>query len=136
MIGVFMGAKHKLKYHVVLTTKYRKPALAGLKEEVKAAFGFAEKNSHFCLVAVGVENGNHVHLIIRTTPSYSVASIVNRMKVLSMNYLWNNHEELLCKVYWGKQRKLWSGGYFVSSLGDVSEKIALEYATKDDDLKY
>jgi len=127
-----MGAKSNLLYHVVLVTKYRRSCLFGLEETVTRAMRYVESKSRFHIEGVAVEKGNHVHLIIRTSPKYSVDSIVNRLKSMSMVEIWRGNEEHLRKYYWNKRKKLlWNGGYYVSTLGNVSVEQCLDYFRKD-----
>ena len=48
------------------------------------------------------------------------------------NYLYRNEriEMWLKQFQWKKKRLLWTHGYFVSTIGKVSEKIVFEYIEK------
>jgi len=59
-VGV-VGAKANLRYHVVLVTKYRKPALRGVEDHVYAAMRHVEAHSSIHIEEMGVEDGNHIH---------------------------------------------------------------------------
>lgn len=122
-----MGAKTSLRYHLILTTKYRRPALAGIEQQVYAAFRDTEANSSFRILAMGIEDGNHIHLVIKAPPTYSVASMVNRIKGMTQKRLWDSESAHLLKTYWGKRRKLWHGAYYCDTTGKVSTDKILDY---------
>lgn len=127
-----MGSKTILKYHLVLTTKYRKPSLLGIEQEVYKAIRNVEKHSSFKIIDMNVEHGNHIHIAIQTVPKYSISSVVNRIKGYTQNELWDNNEKHLKKFYWGKSHKLWHGSYYCSTIGNVSSEKILEYIKKQD----
>lgn len=84
-----------------------------------------EAKSEFRIVAIGVDK-DHVHLVVKAKPSLSPLMIVRRLKQMTTTELWKTEEKHLKQYYWGK-RKLWSGGYFCSTVGQVSEDKVLEY---------
>lgn len=122
-----MGSKTTLIYHVILTTKYRRKALLGIEQETYRAFREIEAHSSFKILDMGIEDGNHIHLVIKSSPQYSVSGIVNRLKGWSLYHLWNNSSEHLSSFYWGEKKKLWHGGYYCDTVGKVSQDKILEY---------
>ena len=48
---------------------------------------------------------------------------------MTTNYLYRNErtEKWLKQFYWKKKRLLWTHGYFVSTIGKVSEKTVFNY---------
>lgn len=124
-----MGAKTNLRYHLILTTKYRRPALTGIETAVYASMRQAEAHSAFRILAQGIEDGNHIHLAIKTTPAYSIAALVNRIKASTTKTLWGDPAtaEHLSHYYWGTRRKLWHGAYYCATTGEVSTTHVLEY---------
>lgn len=115
-----MGAKTRLTYHIILTTKYRKPVLFGIEQQVYQALRDVEAKSSFRIVEMGIEDGNHIHLVVESSPYYSVSGIVNRVKGFSLKYLWGREREHLSRFYWGEKR-LWHGVYFAETVGKVSK---------------
>ena len=122
-----MGSKTNLRYHLILTTKYRRPALQGIEAQVYQAMREVEHHSSFKILAMGIEDGNHIHLAIKAAPKYSVSSLVNRIKGMSQKRLWDRCQPHLEKHYWGKTRKLWHGAYYASTTGEVSTPTILQY---------
>ena len=61
-------------------------------------------------------------------PHWSLEQIVRRIKQLSTHLLWEKAPEHLGQFYWGTKRgRLWTGGYFAGTVGDVSEDKLLAY---------
>lgn len=125
-----MGARKNLKYHIVLVSKYRNKCFSGLEQAVLDAFSIAESKSSFELERVAVEDGNHVHLVIRTTGSHALNRTIARVKSIVAHELWETHELELKKHYWSGRQKLWSGGYYAATIGDVSSEQVEKYLKK------
>lgn len=125
-----MGAKRNLRYHVVLVCKYRRKAIVNLKSEVEAAVRHSSVGSAFRIEDVAVEDGDHVHIVLRTTSTFSVDSMVNRIKQKTTFTLWESHGNELGKYYWGPKRRLWSRGYYVATVGEASLEAIKSYLKK------
>ena len=69
---------------------------------------------------------DHIHFLLKFKPALSITQVVGRMKQLSNWYLWKHNETYFRKFFWNKN-KIWTGGYFVSTIGEVSEQNILEY---------
>lgn len=94
-----------------------------------------EAVSDFTILDMSIEDGNHIHLAIKMSPRFSVASMMNRIKGLTLHYLWQEEPEHLSMFYWGSKRKLWYGAYFCATLGDVSKGTVLNYIKKQNGLR-
>lgn len=125
-----MGSVTNLKYHVVLTTKYRKPVLLGIEQSVYQAFRQVESVSDFTILDMNVEDGAHMYLAIKMSPRFSVDSMMNRVKGLTLHYLWQGEPDHLSKFYRVPKRKLWHGAHFCTTFGDVSKDTVLNYIRK------
>lgn len=121
--------KNRLRYHFILSTKYRRSCLSGIENVVYDVFRGVELKSDFKIINMGIDEGNHIHLVIKSKPSLSPDQIVRRLKQLSTIELWNREENHLKRFYWRK-RVVWSSGYFVSTIGAVSDKTVIEYVKK------
>lgn len=115
----FSNAKTHLRYHVVFATKYRRKALAGIENSVYRAFDDAAAMSDFKILEIGVDLGDHVHMLVTFKPSLSIEQVVRRLKMLSTKNLWDAEPVALRRHFWGARKRLWSGGYFVSTVGYV-----------------
>ena len=122
-----MGSVTNLRYHLILTTKYRRPALQGIEQSVYDAFREVEKVSDFKIIEMNVEDGNHIHLVLKMSPRYSVSSMVNRIKGITTHLVWEREPQHLSRFYRKGKRALWTGAYFCSTMGDVSHNIVLRY---------
>ena len=120
-------AKVRLRYHLIFATKYRKRALIGIEDAVVASFREVESRSNFRIHEIGVGNGDHIHLLVSFKPSLSLASVVRRMKTMTTISLWGSHSAHLGKTYWGSKRRLWSGGYFCATVGEINEDVVTRY---------
>jgi putative transposase len=118
-------AKTRLRYHVIFSTKYRRKCLGAVKEDVLASFKYAEEKSDFKILIMNLED-DHIHFLLKFKPALSITQVVSRMKQLSTWYLWQKQEAHFRNYFW-KKNKIWTGGYFVSTIGEVSEANILEY---------
>ena len=121
----YAHAKTRLRYHIVFSTKYRRKCLNEIKDSVLDAFRIVEANSEFKILMMNLED-DHIHFLIKFKPSLSISQVVRRLKQMSTRIIWENNENYLKKFYW-KKKQIWTGGYFVSTIGEVSEKNILEY---------
>ena len=119
-------AKTYLRYHIIFSTKYRRKCLDSIRNSVLDAFKLAESKSDFKILTMELDI-DHIHLLLEIKPSLSIAQAVKRLKQLSTKYIWDNNEIYLKQFYWGSKRKLWSGGYFCSTIGQVSERTIKYY---------
>ena len=69
---------------------------------------------------------DHIHYLIETEPKISISQIVNIMKSYTTYYIWERHQEFLSKHFW-KEHTFWTDGYFICSIGNVSEKQLRKY---------
>lgn len=69
---------------------------------------------------------DHIHFLLGFKPFLSIQSVVNHLKQISTNHLYKKCESHLRKFYYGKNY-FWTRGYFVSTIGEVSEKTLIKY---------
>ena len=119
-------AKCHIRYHMIFSTKYRKPCLQGIEKEVERVLQEIASHGNFRIVKVGI-GVDHVHLLVRSRPSVSISSIVRRLKQVSTRMLWSCHESHLRGFYWGRKRVVWTNGYYCSTVGEMSEDIVEAY---------
>lgn len=120
-------AKTHLRYHVIFSTKYRRKVLDPIREEVFKAFRYAESISHFRILEMNLDQ-DHIHLMITFRPSFSLASIIKRMKSIITIHLYQNElVKLYLKKFFQKKDIIWAKGYFCSTIGHSSEEIISNY---------
>jgi putative transposase len=114
-----------LLYHIVCPAKYRK---AIFTEEVDA------KLKEICeeialryeieFLEIGTDK-DHVHFLVQSVPMYSPKKIVQIIKSITAQKIFEQMPEVK-KQLWGGQ--FWSDGYFVSTVGaHASEDVIKQY---------
>ena len=68
----------------------------------------------------------HIHYMIETEPTMSISKIVNLMKSYTTYHIWKRYPDYLRKYFW-KEHTFWTDGYFVCSVGNVSEEMPRKY---------
>lgn len=122
--------QYDVEYHIVWTTKYRYRVLQGrIAERTRELIRQSCKSMDVTIIkgAIGKE---HVHLLVSCPPSLSVSKLVQQLKGKTSRTLQIEYKELK-RRYWGQH--LWSTGYFVRSVGTVTEKIIKEYIENQQD---
>jgi putative transposase len=118
--------KFYLKIHLILVCKYRKPLLKDrINLNIKKIIKYIEKKSEFSIDILETDK-DHIHLLLDIIPTYSISSIVNRLKAISTFYIWRLHKDFLRKHFW-KEKTFWSDGYFVSSIGEANPDTIRKY---------
>lgn len=127
--GVYEHYGHKktrLRYHIILVTKYRRKCLDGIKDDVFKSFRYVEQNSDIKIHYMNLDK-DHIHLMISFPPNYSLSQSINRLKQGTLNYLYKYNNDYLRRYYWSKKRKLWSDSFFASIVGMISESKVHNY---------
>ena len=121
--------RHKflLQYHLIFVCKYRKKLFLNqsISDDIKQ-FSYEICNKHNVTIKEMETDKDHIHYLIETEPNISVSQIVNLMKSYITYHIWERHQEFLSTHFW-KEHTLWTDGYFVCSVGNVSEKTLREY---------
>ena len=120
-------SKYLLQYHLIFVCKYRKKLLASnsISNDIKSlSKSICEK--HNVIIKYMETDKDHIHYMIETEPTMSVSKIVNLMKSYTTYHIWKRYPNYLRKHFW-KEHTFWTDGYFVCSVGNVSEKILKEY---------
>jgi putative transposase len=69
---------------------------------------------------------DHIHYMIETDPTIALSNYVRILKSYTTYHIWKYHEIFLQKHFW-KEKTFWTDGYFICSVGNVSEEILREY---------
>ena len=119
-----------LKYHLVWTTKYKKPVLAG-------RLGIRTRNliREICdslnvQIIRGHVSKDHVHIFISMPPQISVSKLAQYLKGKTSRKLLMEHPELN-KKFWGKH--FWSRGYFATTSGAITDETIMKYIEEQDE---
>jgi len=112
--------KWECKYHLVFAPKYRRKIIYG---KIKSDIG---KILRMLCDRKGVEIIevecciDHVHMLVRIPPKYSVSEIVGYLKGKSSLMIFERHANL--KYKYGN-RHFWCRGYYVDTIGKNAKKI-------------
>jgi putative transposase len=112
--GSLTHSKWDCKYHVVFIPKFRKKQLFG---QIRTYLGpvFRElSRQKECEIIEGKTMPDHVHMLIKIPPKYSVAEVIG--------YIKGKSAIAVARQFHGKKRnfngeKLWARGYAVSTVG-------------------
>lgn len=77
------SAKVYTRYHIVLVTKYRRPALASIEQDTLDSIRQAEQHSRFTIHEANTGDGNHIHLLVSIPPDQTISGTVQRIKQLT-----------------------------------------------------
>ena len=109
-------------YHVVFCPKYRRKVLVeGIEQRLKELF--IEKAHELEITIERMEiMPDHVHLFIKSKPTYAVHFVVNQLKGYSSAKLMKEFPKLRNRL-----PTLWMRSYFVESVGHTSENTVKKY---------
>lgn len=118
--------KYLLQYHLIFVCKYRKQLLIPeISEDIKQ-MSYEICKKHNIIIKEMETDKNHIHYMIETEPTISISKIVNLLKSYTIFRIWEKHSNFLSGHFW-KERTFWTDGYFICSIGSVSEKTLKEY---------
>ena len=114
-----------LMYHFVFVAKYRRLVIT---EEVDALLKETcleiSKRYEIQFLEIGNE-GDHVHFLIQSVPTYSPTSIAKKVKSIIAREIFSKIPSVK-KQLWGGE--FWSNGYFVSTVGEhANEDVIRQY---------
>ena len=119
-----------LKYHIVWTTKYRKPVLntkrATRIRELIREIALAENVT----IIKGHVSKDHVHLFVSVPPQLSVSKLTQLFKGKTSRKLLQEDKQV-SKLYWGSH--FWARGYFAVSSGTVTDEAIMDYIKNQDE---
>lgn len=121
--------KFRIRYHLIFSTKYRLKLLNLIAKDLKVSMKRAESFQNkwaIELMEIDPSKPDHIHFLIRATPNCRVSDIIHLLKQTSTYDMWKQHYSYMRRWYW-RQHKLWTRGYFCSTIGDVSEKRISDY---------
>ena len=119
-------SKFLIKYHIILVCKYRKQLLVGAFEyDMKKIMQPISEMSDFDIEVMETDK-NHLHMMVRSEPKLSPLQIVRRLKQMSTSAVWKKYRDFLRHNFY-KEHTFWTDGYFVSSIGNVSQETIKKY---------
>jgi putative transposase len=118
-------SKHLLICHLIFVCKYRKKLLLKVGNDIKTEIESIANHYGWQIIEQEIYQ-DHIHILIRYSPKWSILEIVRLLKQLTTYRMWQKHNKYLSQHFW-KERTFWSDGYFSCSIGNVSKEIILKY---------
>jgi REP element-mobilizing transposase RayT len=114
-----------LLYHIVCPAKYRRIVISEEADKtLKETCEEIGKRYGIKFLEIGTE-GDHVHFLVQSTPSYSPTKIVTIIKSILAREISEKHPEVKKKLWGGE---FWSDGYFVSTISKCgNEEVISDY---------
>jgi len=120
-----MSAKTFLYYHVILTTKYRRPTLRSATVRARVAAALAQQaelhDGYLLAVNPGPDNA-HVHALVIIPPQHALASYLRDVKSQS--------GRLANAILGSSGRPFWGRRYFARTVGGGSLEAARRYVVE------
>ena len=112
--------KWECKYHLVFAPKYRRQIIYGkIKADVAQILSTLCKRKGIEIIEAQCCK-DHVHMLVRIPPKYSVSEIMGYLKGKSSLMIFEKHANL--KYKYGN-RHFWCRGYYVDTVGKNTKKI-------------
>lgn len=118
-------SKHLLMCHLIFVCKYRKKLLLKIGDDIKTEIESIANHYGWQIIEKEIDQ-DHIHILIRYSPKWSILEIVRLLKQLTTYRMWQKHNKYLSQHFW-KERTFWSDGYFSCSIGNVSKEIIQKY---------
>ena len=114
-----------LMYHFVCVAKYRRLVIS---DEVDAVLKDVcieiSKRFEIRFLEIGTE-GDHVHFLIQSVPTYSPTKIVTKIKSIIAREIFSAVPSVKEQLWGGE---FWTDGYFVSTVGEhANEDVIRQY---------
>jgi len=117
--------KYLLQYHIIWCPKFRFSVLQnGIDEKLKKILFNIANKYHYEIKALEVMP-DHVHLFVSCPQTVAPCDIARTFKSISAIELFKEQPEL--KKFYARCGKLWSNGYFISTIGNISEDTVKQY---------
>ena len=112
--------KWEYKYHIVFAPKYRRQVIyKDIKADVGQILGTLCRRKGIEIIEAECCS-DHIHMLVRIPPKYSVSEIVGYLKGKSSLMIFEKHANL--KYKYGN-RHFWCRGYYVDTVGKNTAAI-------------
>lgn len=112
---------HLILYHLIWCPRRRRPVLVGpLAERCQALIEQKCDEQGWEILALAI-HPDHIHLLVRVTPSDSAAKVVKECKGVTSFHLRQEFPHLL------KMPSMWTRSYLSSTAGTVSQQTVQRY---------
>ena len=116
---------YRTTYHLVWVTKYRKVIFTTLnrREAMMEMLSLIAENNDMTILESEVME-DHIHLVVSFPPNKSISTVMKALKGASAREWFQQFPETKKELWKGS---LWSGNYFVSTVGNVSKEVVMQY---------
>lgn len=117
--------KYLCQYHIIWCPKFRFSVIKdNIETELKAILQDIAKRYDYEIFEMETMP-DHIHIFVGIKPTVAPTDVVRTMKSISAIELFKRFPKL--KSFYGRCGSLWSKGYFVSTIGSVSESSIRKY---------
>ena len=116
---------YRTTYHLVWVTKYRKVIFTTLnrREAMMEMLSLIAENNDITILESEVME-DHIHLVVSFPPNKSISTVMKALKGASAREWFQQFPEIKKEL---RKGSLWSGSYFVSTVGNVSKEVVMQY---------
>ena len=116
---------YRTTYHLVWVTNYRKVIFTTLnrREAMMEMLSLIAENNDMTILESEVME-DHIHLVVSFPPNKSISTVMKALKGVSAREWFQQFPETKKELWKGS---LWSGNYFVSTVGNVSKEVVMQY---------
>ena len=120
-------SRYLLQFHLIFVCKYRRKLMCAnnIAGDIKV-LSIEIANKYKVSIRYMETDQDHIHYMIETRPNINLSDFVRTMKSYITYHIWKKYFAYLHKCFW-KEKTFFTDGYFICSVGNVSEKTLKEY---------
>ena len=112
-----------LLYHIVCPAKYRKAVFSEeVGNELKEICIAISKRYEIHFIEIGTD-GDHVHFLVQSVPTYSPTKIVRTIKSITARELFRRLPSVK-EILWGGE--FWTDGYYINTVGKKGNETVIQ----------
>lgn len=116
---------YNLQYHLVLVTKYRKPAINdAVLDTIRGVIDNTFSKNKCEIIALNHDT-DHIHLMFVAPPQVCLSNMINSIKTVSSRLIRRDHTAWVNRFY--RDSVFWSRSYYIGSVGDTTSEIVKLY---------
>lgn len=117
--------KYLIQYHIIWRPKFRSSVLKGnVEDTLKLILQKICDDYNYSIKALEVMP-DHIHIFVDVPQTVAPCDVVRTLKSISAIELFKAFPQL--KRFYARCGVLWSKGYFVSTVGHISEATVIKY---------
>jgi REP element-mobilizing transposase RayT len=115
-------------YHIVCPAKYRRGVITEEVDKKLKEICLEIEKRYEIKFFLFVAEKDYVHFLVQSVPSYSPASIVQKIKSITARKVFETCPEIK-KWLWGGE--FWTRGYYVGTVGEYGDEEAISRYVRD-----